>query len=156
MNLYVDGQRRYVTLQARAVNLGSLAGGQTDILSASEEVTIAVGSGADPVVETTANLAPADSIILGGTVKITQAPGGGAAALDVGISGGGNLDGMVDGMAVTLGTIAQIGHDGDGSDTYPSQNTTAAKLTLTTDADVTGTAMKALITVWYQTFTAPA
>jgi hypothetical protein len=156
MNLYVDGQRRYVTLQARAVNLGSLTGGQTDILSVSEEVTVAVGSGADPVVETTANLAPADSIILGGTVKITQAPGGGAAALDVGISGGGNLDGMIDGMAVTLGTVAQIGHDGDGNDTYPSQNTSAAKLTLTADADVTGTAMKVLITVWYQTFTAPA
>jgi hypothetical protein len=156
MREYVNGEQSFSVLKARTVKLGDPTYGQANILRITEDVTIDVAEGNTPAVATTANMAPADSIILGGTVKILTAPGGGATALDVGITGGGNLDGMVDGMAVTLGTEAQIGHDGDGNDTYPSQNTSAATLTLTTDADVTTSAMVVRITLWYQTFTPPA
>lgn len=153
---YVDGAVRHDEMLASSVNIGDVTYGRMKILRVTEDTTVAVGSGADPVVETTANLAPANSVILGGTVEIVTAPGGGATELDVGITGGGNLDGIVDGMAVTAGTSAHIGHGGDGNDTYPSANTSAATLTLTTDADVTGTAMVVRTTVWYYTFVAPA
>lgn len=122
----------------------------------SELVTVAVGSGADPVVESTGNLAPANSLILGVTFRITDAPGGGAAEIDVGRSGGGNLDEFIDGASCDV--LTETGNSFANNDglVTPVFNASAAKLTLTTDADVTGDQMQIRVVVFYYDITAPA
>jgi hypothetical protein len=134
----------------------STGGATLGIKSITEETTIPVGSGFDPVVETTANLAPASSLILGATFRVTDAPGGGAATIDIGRSGGGNLDELIDGKScdVLNETGSTLAGDGDGT-AMPINNASAAKLTLTTDADVTGDDMKVRITVFYLDMSAP-
>lgn len=119
-----------------------------------EEVTIPVGSGSDPVVLTTGNLAPANSLIEGIAFRVTDAPGGGATELDIGITGG-DLDGYIDGASCDV-----LGETGDfyanGSLTAPVINRGAATtLTLTTDADVTDDDMKVRVIVFYKDFTVP-
>jgi hypothetical protein len=154
---YVDGVRNLGVAQAESLQLGAASEGLLSLQKIEEEVTIAVGSGADPVVTTTGNLAPANSYIVGGSFVVTQAPGGGAATLDIGVTGGGNLDGMIDGASCNLlGEYGRFYLKGDGSDAVPYLNTTAKTLTLTTDADVTTSDMKILVTVWYYTVTPPA
>lgn len=114
----------------------------------SEEVTIPVGSGNDPVVTTTMEV-PADSFVLGVAGRVTLAPGGGAAALDVGRTGGAT-DEFADGVSCDV-----LGEDFDSfEDASPAgflANATAATLTLTTDSDVTTSAMKVRLVLWYAT-----
>jgi hypothetical protein len=122
--------------------------------SISEEVTIAVGDGSDPVVTTTGNLAPANCLIKGIAFRVTDAPGGGATTLDIGITGG-DLDAYIDGASCDV-----LGETGDfytnGSVSAPIINRGAATtLTLTTDADVTDDEMKVRVIVWYEDITAP-
>ena len=128
--------------------------GWIDFRVIAEEVTIPVGSGLDPVVVSTTNLAPASSIIDMVAVRVTQAPGGGATTLDVGRTGG-NTDEFIDGIGTSLGTTGNCVDDGDGTLTGPVFNSTAGTLTLTTDADVTGTAMKVRVVVWYKQIAEP-
>jgi hypothetical protein len=154
---YVDGVLNLGIAKAESLQLGSASEGLFNLQKIEEEVTIAVGDGLAPAVETVGNLAPANSYILGGTFKVTQAPGGGAATLDIGVTGGGNLNGMISVASCNLlGEYGRFYIDGDGNDAVPYPNTTAKTLTLTTDADVTTSDMKILVTVWYYTVTPPA
>lgn len=122
--------------------------------SVTELLTIAAGSGAAGVA-TAGNLAPAGSLILGATVRVTQAPGGGATTFDLGVTAG-DLDGFADNVAVALGTTGTSLVDGEAAAVRPLYNRTATTLTLTTDANVTGASMIVRITVHYIDLTAPS
>jgi len=117
-----------------------------------EEVTIPVGQGLAGV-NTSGNLAPANSRIQQVFTRVTQAPGGGATTLDVGRTNGGNLDEYADGTGVALNTTTIADDDGDGNTPMPHWNSPADTLTLTTDANVTGTDMKVRIVVCYEQYT---
>jgi hypothetical protein len=139
-----------------AQNIEGASSAALTLKQISELTTIAVGSGADPVVETTANLAPANALILGVAFRVTDAPGGDAATIDIGRSGGGNLDEFIDGASCDI--LAETGNsfaNNDGTVT-PVFNASAAKLTLTTNADVSGDDMKVRIVVFYYDITPPA
>lgn len=119
-----------------------------------EEVTIAVASGLGGVA-TAGNLAPAYSLIRAIAFRVTQAPGGGATELDIGITGG-DLDAYIDGASCDI-----LGETGDfytnGSVGAPILHRAAATtLTLTTDANVTVSDMKIRVVVWYEDITVPA
>lgn len=122
--------------------------------SIAEEVTIAVGQGATGV-NTSANLAPANSRIHQVMTRVTQAPGGGATTLDAGRTNGGNTDEYTDGTAVALGTTTIADDDGDGVTAIPHWNSSADTIVLTTDANVTGTDMKVRVVVFYEEFVVP-
>jgi len=115
--------------------------------SFTEEVTIPVGQGMAGVLSAN-SLCRDDSIVLGLVGKVTQAPGGGATALDIGRNGG-NTDEFADGIAVAVDTPIISIADGDGALTGPFYCTADAKLVFTTDANVTGTDMKVLVTIFY-------
>jgi len=126
------------------------------IKSITEEVTIPVGSGADPNVDTSGNLAPAGSVIVGLSFRVTDAPGGGATELDIGITGGGDLDDFIDGASCDiLGETGDNYTNGDSDHIGFVRNASATTLTLTTDSDVTGDEMKVRIVVFYYDLTAP-
>jgi hypothetical protein len=122
------------------------------VKTTSELVTISAGQGASGV-NTSGDLAPV-GLILGCAFRVTQAPGGGAAALDIGITGGDSA-GLIDGASCDV-----LGETGDmysnGQMAYPPINKTATTLTLTTDANVTVSAMIVRVTVWYADITAPS
>jgi hypothetical protein len=119
----------------------------------SELVTIPVGSGNTPTVDSAANLAPANSIIKAVVVRVTQAPGGGATVVSVGRKGG-NEDEFIDDISTALATTGNSVANNDGVLTAADMwNATASKFTITTDADVTGTDMKIRIAVWYDLIT---
>jgi hypothetical protein len=121
-----------------------------------EEVTIPVGSGLDPVVVSSTNLAPANSIIKAVAVRVTQAPGGGATTVSVGRSSGGNTDEFISAISTALGTTGNHIANNDGVLAAEDMwNATDDTFTVSTDADVTGTAMKIRIVVWYEQVTAP-
>ena len=119
-----------------------------------ELLTIAVGTGAAGVV-TAGNLAPANSTIIGVGVRVNQAPGGGATTIDIGRTGGGNLDEFIDGIATALGTTGTLAGNHDAATTGPVLNAADNTLTLTTDADVLVTDMKVRIVVFYRPETPP-
>jgi len=123
-------------------------------LSLHELVTIPVGQGAAGVV-TAGNLAPANSTIIGCVCRVTQAPGGGATTLDIGRTNGGNLDEFIDGIATALGTTGTFAANHDAATTGPVLNAANDTLTLTTDANVTGTDMKVRIITFYRQETPP-
>ena len=126
-------------------------GAAYEIKTISELVTVAVGSGAAGV-ETSGNLAPA-GIILGCAFRVTQAPGGGATELDIGITGG-DLAALIDGKSCdVLGETGDMAADGQLA--YQPINRTAATLTLTTDSNVTVSDMIVRVVVWYAEITAP-
>ncbi|NOQ21623.1 MAG: hypothetical protein GQ565_03090 [Candidatus Aegiribacteria sp.] len=122
-----------------------------------EEVTIPVAAGNTPVVVSSGNLAPANSVIKAVAVRVTQAPGGGATVVSVGRSGGGNTDEFIDDISTALGTTGNQVANSDGSLTYAlMMNASADTFTVTTDADVTGSDMKIRIVVWYEQITVPS
>lgn len=129
-------------------------GSEYNLQTTTEEVTIAIGSGLDPVVVTSGNLAPANCLIKGIAFRVTQAPGGGATTLDIGITGG-DLDAYIDGASCdVLGEVGDFYTNGNVG--APIINRGAATtLTLTADADVTGTDMKIRVIVFYETITSP-
>lgn len=133
------------------------SGSSLGTASITEEVEIAVGSGLDPVVVTSGNLAPANSIIRAVAARVTVPPDGGATTLDIGRTNGGNLDEFIDGMSTADTTTANHVANNDGVITAADMWQAAADtLTLTTDADVTGaTTMKVRIVVYYDLITAP-
>jgi len=146
----------FATLSHDTMRVGADYGSYLQMKSITEEVTIAVGSGLDPVVVTSGNLAPASSLIVGATFRVTDAPGGGATTISIGRTGGGNLDEFIsvkscDVLGETGNTLA-----GDGDATVmPLMNSAAATLTLTTNADVTTNDMKIRVTVFYINMSAP-
>jgi hypothetical protein len=151
-DLTVDGNLTATETRADPV-IGGGSGAYVAIKGITETVTIPVDSGLDPVVLSTGNLAPANSIIFGATARVTQAPGGGATTIDIGVTGSGNLDTLVDGMSTAATTTANTAANGDGTQ-LPLTNAAAAKVTLTTDADVTVSDMIVKVTVYYLLFSA--
>jgi hypothetical protein len=130
-------------------------GASFNIISMQEEVTIPVGQGAGGVV-TTANMAPANSLIMGVAFIVTDAPGGGATTLDIGRTSGGNLDEFIDGAAcASLNQTGTFFSNHEAGVIAPIMNTTAQTLTLTTNSNVTVNNMKVRVVVWYYTITAP-
>lgn len=119
-----------------------------------EEITIAVGQGAAGI-NTAANLAVADSIIVAVAVRVTQAPGGGATIFQVGRTGG-NIDEFIQNLAVALGTIGTSAADGDGVNAGPVHNAANNTFVVTTDANVLVSDMKIRICVWYRRIVPPA
>ena len=156
---FVDGVKNLGVAKAESLQLGAAAEGIFSVQKIEEEVTFAIGEGHTAAKETTGNLAPANSIIVGGSFKVTQAPGGGAATIEIGVTGG-DLDLFIDGLSCdVLGESGRFFIDGEATAVatkVPLVNKTAAKLSMTTDADVSVSAMKVLVTVWYYTLTPPA
>lgn len=127
---------------------GDGKGGFAEIKAITEEVEIAVGLGSGGVA-TSGNLWPA-GIILGTAFVVTQAPGGGATTLDIGPTGG-TADSLIDAKSCdVLEENGKFPDDGDGA-TYVAApvNNSATTLTLTTDSDVTTSAMKVRVTTFY-------
>jgi hypothetical protein len=151
-NVTIDGNLTADETRAEPI-IGGGNGAWAGIKAITETITVPVGSGLDPVVESSGNLAPANSLILGATARVTTAPGGGATTIDLGVTGSGNLDALVDGMSTVATTTATTPADGDGTQ-LPLTNAVAATLTVTTDADVTGSEMVVKVTVWYLVFSA--
>lgn len=123
--------------------LGLLIGGEAEL------ITIPVGQGAAGVVSV-ANLAPANSTIVAVVCRVTQAPGGGATTLDIGRTGGGNLDEFIDGIATALGTTGTFSANHDAATTGPVFNVPADTLTLTTDANVLVTDMIVRVGIFWR------
>ena len=119
-----------------------------------EVLTIPIGQGAAGVV-TAANLAPINSTIISCSCRVTQAPGGGATTIDIGRTGGGNLDEFIDGIGTALGTTGTFAANHDAATLGPILNGPAQTLTLTTDANVTIADMKVRIIVFYRQETPP-
>lgn len=120
----------------------------------SEIVTIPVGSGAAGVASTS-NLWPA-GLILSTGFKVVEAPGGGAATIDIGVTAGADQDRLIDGLSCDV--INENGvspQDGDGNTAYPAYNKTATTLTLTTNANVLVSRMRVLVETVYLEFNAP-
>lgn len=136
-NIYCGGDYKQSAANGAALSVKSVA----------EEVTISVGQGSGGVA-TSGNLAPADSLILAVTARVTDAPGGGATTFDVGITGSGNPDALIDAVSTALNTQANSASDNDGTQ-LPLANGTATTLTVTTDVDVTTDVMKVRLVVWY-------
>ena len=132
------------------------SGSQLAYTIIAEEVTIPVSSGNTPVVVSSSNLAPANSIIKAVACRVTQAPGGGATVVSVGRTNGGNTDEFIDEIAVAIGTTGHNVANSDGTLTYTNMLQAAADtFDITTDADVTGSDMKIRIVVWYEQVTSP-
>lgn len=148
---------RYVNFNdAHSVAFQSSSGSQITRKEIDEEVTIPVGSGNTPVVVSSSNLAPENSVIKGVAVRVTQAPGGGATVVSVGRTNGGNADEFIDDISTAAGTTGNSAANSDGTLTYTNMLQAAADtFDITTDADVTGTDMKIRIVVWYEQITAP-
>ncbi len=146
----------YLRLRWNDLSVGASKGAFAGIKSITEEVTVAIGTGAGGVASA-GNLAPANALILSAVFRVTQAPGGGATLLDIGRTGGGNLDELIDGASCdVLGEAGNTVADRAADTTQlPIANPAAATLTLTTDANVTGTDMKVRVAVFYIDLTEP-
>ena len=146
----------YATHRWNETSIGGDSGSFSGWKSITELVTVPVDSGLAPAVESTANLFPANSLILGVCFRVVDAPGGGAALIDIGASGG-DLDLWIDGASCdVLGETGSSPKDSQVILTGPLYQRLAAKATLTTDADVTINDMIVRVTVYYMDFTPPA
>jgi hypothetical protein len=151
--IWLDNSPLTVANNSSVEQLGA-NGSQFEWKTIDEELTIAVGQGTGGVA-TSGSLAPSNSLIMGVACRVTQAPGGGATSWDLGITGSGNVDELIDNQAVALGTTANSPADNDGTQ-LPLANGSPTTLTLTTDANVTVSDMKVRIVVFYVRFTAPS
>ena len=124
---------------------GTSNGAALGMSAAYSEVTLAAGTGAAGV-DSVTNIC-GSGIILGVSARVTQAPGGGATTFSLGCAGSGNLDQFVQTSSTALATTAVYPTNGDGTNT-PWVQKTAGKMTVTTDANVTGASMKVRIAVY--------
>jgi hypothetical protein len=151
-NFIINGEGNSLRLLATGAN----GNGYSSYTFAHELVTIPIGSGLDPVVVSSKYLAPATAIIRMVAVRVTQAPGGGATTVSVGRTNGGNTNEFINAISTALGTTGNMAANNDGvlaaEDLW---NNAADTFTISTDADVTGTAMKIRIMVWYEQFIVP-
>jgi len=148
---YFDGQVHLGAMlqTGSAIRANGTRGSYMDwFVKEEEEVTIPVGQGAAGVVSAT-TLVRANSIVLGVVCRVTQAPGGGAATLDIGRTNGGNLDEFIDGIATALGTNGLSTANHDAATPYPVLNGPVDTFTLTTDANVLVSDMKVRIYVYH-------
>jgi len=136
-------------------SMSAIGGGNSrfNTIQKTEEVTIAVGTGAAGVNSVT-DLVPSDAVVRGVSVRVTQAPGGGAITFSVGRTGG-NIDEFIQNLAVALGTTGTSAADGDGVNAGPVHNAAANTFVITTNANVTGTDMKVRICVYYDYMVVP-
>lgn len=118
-----------------------------------EEVIVAIGQGV-PGINSSANLCPANSIILGVVCRITQAPGGGAGLFDLGRNPVGPEE-FVSNASTVVNSVYTCAADGDGSLDGPFFNDVARPIKVTTISDVTISDMKIRITVFYVTLFPP-
>ena len=139
---YFDGAAQFYGAMASVATNGSTLG----LRNNDETVTIAVGQGAGGVAST-GDLCEANSLILGCVARVTNAPGGGATTIDIGITGSGNADELIDGMSTALNTTATSPANNDGTQ-LPLLNASDTTLTLTTDANVTGDDMQVRVVVY--------
>jgi hypothetical protein len=145
----------FSTLAWNNVSIGGGKGSYLGIKSITEEVTISVGTGSTGVA-TSGNLAPANSIIFGATARITQDAGSGALAVDIGVTGSGNQDELIDALDVTtLGNTGSSPAGNDGTQLPIATGSSDTTLTLTTDFDVGTSDLKVRVVVFYCQFTAP-
>jgi hypothetical protein len=130
--------------------VGAGKGAFVGVRTISEEVTVAIGTGAAGVASA-GNIAPANALILAAVFRVIQAPGNAALTLDIGRTGGGNLDELIDGASCdTLGESGNTAADRAADTTQmPIVNGAADTVTLTTDANVTGTDMIVRVAVFY-------
>lgn len=132
------------------------SGASITVYRVTEEVTIPVGEGNTPVVTSSSNLAPANSIIKAVAVRVTQAPGGGATVVSVGRTNGGNTDEFIDDISTAVNTTGNSVANNDGALVAEDMwNASADTFDVTTDADVTDSDMKIRIVVWYEQITSP-
>lgn len=120
------------------------------IKSAYEEVTIAVGEGligSGGAVLTSETLLPANSYLLGSAVTVITAPGGGATTLDAGRDSKAAAE-LVDGFDVTAGgKITSWEHATPVG--FAAVGSSAEKIEVSTDADVTVSDMVVRVEVFY-------
>lgn len=120
-----------------------------------ETVTI---TATNTTANTSGNLAPANSMIMGVVYYVTQAPGGGATKLDIGRTAG-NTDEFIDkDLNAPCASLSDSGGSyqyGDASITGSLINVTATTLTVTLDAAVTGASLIVRIVVIYYDLTVP-
>lgn len=145
--LRTSGTDEMVLLGASSVTVDR--GAYLQVRATTEELTIAAGEGAAGKV-TVGNIC-VSGLILGVSVRVTQAPGGGAATFNVGCTGSGNLDQFISGLSTALSTTGIYPTNGDGSNTVGWAQKTATTMTVTTNANVTGASMKVRIVVYYLT-----
>ncbi len=134
-------------------SIGGSKGSFLNAKSITEELTIPSGQGAAGVA-TSGNLAPANSNLKGVTARVTQAPGAGATIFDIGITGSGNQDELMDGVSTAIDTTGTSPADNDGTQ-LPLLNGSATTLTVTTDVNVTVVDMKLRIVTYYEEFIPP-
>ena len=158
--VYFDSGATFYSANGLNIYDGSLlkfsatSGSKLTATTINQLVTIPVGSGNTPVVVSSTNLAPANSVIKAVAVRVTQAPGGGATVVSVGRTNGGNTDEFIDAISTAAGTIGNHASNSDGTLTYTSMLQDAADtFDITTDADVTGSDMILRITVFYDFIT---
>ena len=155
--LYVHGQAvlyddLFITASANLSFTG--ANGEGLIYARmTEEVTIAIGQGV-PGINSSANLCPANSIILGVVCRITQAPGGGGTLFDLGRNPVGPEE-FVTNSTTAVGSTYTVATDGDGSLNGPFFNDIARPVKTTLNGNVTISDMKIRITVFYVTLFPP-
>lgn len=145
---------KYAQICNTCLSVGPGNGAFAGIKAASEAVSIAAGTGAAGI-NTTGDLAPENSLLIGVGVRVTTAPGGGATTFDVGITGSGNPDELIDALSTAVTTTGASAGDNDGTQ-LPLSNGTATTLTVTTDANVTGATMVVRVSVFYIDLTPPA
>ena len=126
--------------------------------SISEEITIPVGSGLVPPVDSIGDLASENTVIIGVSYEVIQAPGGGATIISIGRTNGGNLNEFID--IAANAPCANLGDSGsshqftDGSFDPGGELRIAPggddTFRLTTDADVTISDMIVNVTVFFR------
>ncbi len=121
--------------------------GTVSMRQRSEVITIPVGNGAAGVVSVASMFQP-NIIVLSINVRVTQAPGGGAITFDITRTGT-PADVLIDDMAVALDTVGTSITDSDGTHDGPFYNAITATLTITTNANVTGSDMKVRVGMHY-------
>ena len=112
----------------------------------SEEITIGVGQGSGGICGNN-DLNQADSVMLGCVTRITQAPGGGATQVSVGRAT--NPDEYVKLGPVALGSVTTWPANSDTTMEGPLFNDINRKMMVTTNVDVTVSAMKIRVTTFY-------
>ena len=151
----------YSVKAKRVLSLQSVTGlSSVNIKSITEDVVIGVGIGVGTggVVSAT-DLAPENSLILGVSYAVVTPDGGGTVAnLDIGRTGGGNLDEFIDIDKIAPAGLGDSGTSfefGDGTITSGVINVAADTFTLTTDVDVTVSAMTVRVVTYYMDLTVP-
>ena len=134
------------------MDLKGPAGSIQTLFHVTEEVTIAIGSGAGGVLSTA--FVPAGSLVKRIMGRVILAPGGGATDFDACINGDGNKS-LGDTIAVALNTTFDNLVDGDGNRSNPWGQQVAVEIKTTTDIDVTGADMIIRYVVFYEGYTPP-